>query len=272
MKFMSILGIAALLFFLGVSIAARPIGAVSTAAGAVVVDANSTGWIDDQGRYVISGEAENNGTAPVENVTVTATLYNSSGETIATIFNYTCNNVLLPGRKSGFDLTLADTGKSTTVDHYALNVSSFTIAASRPTLLQLDLSSSYIDETNMTHVFGTIANNGSETATSVNVVVTCYNDSGYVMDVLSDQTTPNTIDPGQTAGFDIELGHASRAVLTTNWTITVESQEYEMIPEYNLPAVIGIILAVAAALAWPYARKAFFRLRNLHWARLRNRI
>jgi hypothetical protein len=229
------------------------------AAPRVIVRNNSTGWVDNQGRYVISGEVENDGDTAARNAMITATLYDSSSNVIATASNNTMMDILLPGRKSGFAVTLLDTAKSALVDHYTLNLTYSNYSQSKALKLEIILNSSYTDENQMTHVFGTVKNDGSETATSVHVLVTCYNDTGYVVDVNSGQTIPDSINSGQTAPFDVEFVHAARAAITTNWAIAVESQEYEIIPEYSFSVLIFVLLAAIAALlilALRGARKA----------------
>jgi hypothetical protein len=191
---------------------------------------------------------ENDGDTAAKNVMITATLYDSSRNVIATASNSTMMDVLLPGRKSGFAVTLMDTAKSALVDHYTLNVVYSTYSQTGALELEIVLNSSYTDENGPTHIFGTVKNDGSQTATSVHVLVTCYNATGYVVDVNSGWTSPDSINAGQTAPFDVEFVHAARAVLTTNWMIAVESQEYEMTPEYPFPMVIYSLLATIAAM------------------------
>jgi hypothetical protein len=253
-------GVCVLIAFL--SAICVPIAHISPvmAAPLVIVRNNSTGWIDDQGRYVISGEVENDGDTAATNVMITATLYNASSNVIATASNNTMMDVLLPARKSGFAVTLMDTAKSALVNHYTLNLTYSTYSQSRASELEIVLNSSYTDENGMTHIFGTVKNDGSQTATSVHVVVTCYNDTDYVVDVNSGWTSPDSINAGQTASFDVEFVHATRAALTTNWTIDVESQEYEMTPEYPFSMLTYGLLAAIAAMLMLASRRATARI------------
>jgi len=216
------------------------------AAANIVIRNNHTGFIEDGGRYLVVGEVENVGDVTVRGVVMTATLYNSSGEVVATPSNEIMMSYLLPGRKSPFGVLLWDVAKSALVHHYTLNLTFQPYPEGRPIGLEIVSSSSYTDHTDLKHVNGTIRNIGSQTATYVYVAATCYNETGYVVDVHYTWTNPMNINPGTTAPFDISFVRRDRALLTASWTLVVESQEYEMIPEFPFSICVYALLAASS--------------------------
>jgi len=216
------------------------------ASSLVIIGNNHTGWIDDLNRYVVSGEVENVGDAAARNIVIAATFYNSSGDIVANASNYAMLEVLLAGRKSGFAVTLFDAVKSAKVHHYTLDLTFSSDPQSRPQALEILSANQYTDGTGMRHGNGTVKNTGSQTGTYVYVMMVCYNETGYVVDTHYDWTTPENIDPKQIATFDISFVRRARALLTTRWTIAVESPEYEMIPEIPLSLFMFALFVVSA--------------------------
>ena len=222
----------------------------------VIIRNNHTAYIDEGGRYFIAGEVENVGDVTVRGIIMTATLYNSSGEVVATPSNEIMMSYLLPGRKSPFGVLLWDVAKSALVHHYTLNLTFQPYPEGRQLGLEIISNSYYVDGTGMKHVNGTIRNTGSQTATYVYVAATCYNETGYVVDVHYTWTDPMNINPGQTAPFDIEFVRRARGLLTTSWTLAVESQEYEMIPEFPFSICIYALLAASSIVIVAIKRKS----------------
>ena len=79
-----------------------------SAAGQVNILSHS-GWLDSVGYYHVSGEVQNVGDGALSFVKVTATFYDVSSTVIAVDFTYTALSVILPGRKSPFEIFLIDT-------------------------------------------------------------------------------------------------------------------------------------------------------------------
>jgi len=227
------------------------------AAANVVIRNNHTGFIEDGGRYFVVGEVENVGDETVRGVIITATLYNSSGDVVATPSNEIMMSYLLPkDGKSPFGVLLWDVSKSALVHHYALSLTFQPHPEGRPIGLEIVSSSSYTDHTGLKHVNGTIRNIGSQTATYVYVAATCYNETGYVVDVHYTWTNPMNINPGGTAPFDISFVRRDRALLTASWTLVVESQEYEMVPEFPFSICIYALLAAFSIILVARRRKS----------------
>ena len=98
-----------------ISVLALTLGIETVYAAPQVNILTHSGWLDSVGCYHVSGEVENVGDSPAGFVKVTATFYDSSDTVVATSFSYTMLKVLLPGRKSPFDILLTDTTQAAKV-------------------------------------------------------------------------------------------------------------------------------------------------------------
>jgi len=218
-----------------------------TAAAQVNILTHS-GFLDSVGYYHVVGEVQNVGDQAVDFVRVTATFYDSSDVVIATSFTYTTIELLLAGRKSPFDVIVIDETQAANVDHYSLGVT-FSATEPFPQGLEILSNSSYVDGVGYMHVVGEIENIESGTATYVKVVATFYDDTGTVVGTSFTYSDPSDLDVGQTAPFEVILLHKSGVLLTANYSVTAESSQYAIVPEFPsflvLPSfIIATLLAV----------------------------
>jgi len=206
-----------------------------------------SGWLDSIGCYHVSGEVENIGDSPANFVKITATFYDSTDTVVATSFSYTMLEVLLPGRKSPFDILLTDTGQAAKVHHYSLSVTS-SPADSIPLGLEILSNSSYVDDVGCMHVVGEIKNVEAETTTYVMVVATFYNSTGHVVAAAFAYSDPSDIDSGQTAPFEILLTDTDRVSLVASYALTAQSDQYALIPEFS-PVIMTSLFMILAMFA-----------------------
>ncbi|MDI6690478.1 MAG: FxLYD domain-containing protein [Candidatus Bathyarchaeota archaeon] len=190
-----------------------------------------SGWLDSIGHYHVSGEVENVGDGAASFVKITATFYDSSDTVIATSFTYTRLSVLLPARKSPFEVLLIDTTQATKVHHYSLSVK-FSATSPIPIGLEILSNSSYIDAVGCMHVVGEIKNIATGNATYVKVIATFYNSTGHVVATDFTYSDPSDISPGQKAPFDVLLIHKNRAPLVATYALTAESNQYAVVSEF----------------------------------------
>lgn len=186
-----------------------------------------SGWLDSIGYYHVSGEVQNVGSGAVNYVEIVATFYNSSNVVVATDFTFTDVDVILPGRKSPFDVLLYDSTQSARVDHYSL-AATYSTTNAIPKVLEILSYSSYTDTYGYMHVVGEIRNNGAANATFVEVIATFYDSTGKV--VVTDFTFANPYDlqPNQVAPFEVLLSHDQLVPLVSTYTLTAQSNEYAM--------------------------------------------
>lgn len=197
-----------------------------------------TGYLDSLGYYHVIGEVQNTGDQAVNFVKITATFYDSNDVVVATEFTYTMVDVILPNRKSPFDIILADAVQSAKVDHYSLTVT-FSAASPKPLGLEILSHSSYIDSIGWMHVVGEIKNIGTETANYVKVIATFYDEAGKVVAAEFTFSDPSDIEPGQKAPFEILLSD-ERASYAASYELTAESTQYAIVPEFH--SVIALLL------------------------------
>lgn len=205
-----------------------------------------TGYLDSLGYYHVVGEVQNTGDQAVNFVKVTATFYDSSDVVVATEFTYTILDVILPDRKSPFDIILTDAVQSTKIDHYSLSVT-FSAASPKPLGLEILSHSSYTDSIGWMHVVGEIKNIGSGTANYVKVIATFYDETGKVVAAEFAYSNPSDIEPGQKAPFEILLSD-ERAPYVASYELTAESTQYAIVPEFHSTITLLLLTIVSITL------------------------
>lgn len=242
-------------FLLGILVSI--IGSISSVkAPPQIVILSHTGYIDLLGFYNVVGEVQNTGDQAARYVEIIATFYNSSNVVVGTSFTYSDVSVLSPERKSPFRILLADTTQVLKTDHYSLNVD-FTPAASLPQGLEILSHSSYTDTLDFIHIVGEVKNIGNAIATYVQVIATCYDDTGKVVEEGFTFSNPNDIEAGQTAPFEILITGENKE-LVTSYTLTAESTQYAEIPEFNSYLALLLTVGIACSIIM-YKRKTSAR-------------
>ena len=238
--------------------------------------------------YLVMGEVQNNGDAPVTNIKVTANYYdvsdafiNSTETSILALPSYINDDfVLMPGAKAPFStMMLSKDSGAENVDHYNLTVS-FQPSNPLPPLLQITVDQ-VIDyknpvnpaQANALHVNGTIKNLGSSTTENWYVYVTGYDSSGQ--QIGSDHYDNNLLGPGETHSFSVTVQNDYKLSLDTsarvkdfaNYTITAQSDVFNdtlssnvgqytavsdisgVVPEYqSILAALLLLIAVTTVL------------------------
>jgi len=227
-----------LLILTGIAASLSPVNAT----GPVRV-LSSSGYLDSQGNYRIIGEVTNRGSTPINFVQVQATFYDSLGSPITTRFDLTMLYVILPDRKSPFELALLDTAQSSRVSTYTLTVSYLETAA-LPMKLEILWHSSITDPQGNIHITGALKNNGDEKLVNAKVVATYYDTYSHVVAAALigfDPDLVGDINPNQTTYFQIELQN-ERAQYAQTYTLAAESNQYTMIPEHPTTMLLLILL------------------------------
>jgi hypothetical protein len=147
----------------------------------------------------IIGQVQNNFTFPIQFVQITGTVYNSNHQLVATSDTYTDMDVLNPGAKSGFDILF--TNVPTGASSYAVSASYQQASTSKPPSLSISIGHQNIDLINTYHLLGEVTNQGNNTATFVKVSAVLFDSDHKIVDVVNTFTSPNNLQPGQTAPF-----------------------------------------------------------------------
>lgn len=207
---------------------------------------SDSGFTDILGYYHVVGEVENTGDVGLEFIQVTATFYDSSHQVIATSFTFTTLNILLPGRKSPFEILLVDIGQAAQVDHYSLNTQHNVHGAVVPIGLEILSDSSYEDMIGYMHIVGEIKNIDDSPTTFVKVIATCYDGSGTVVTTGFTFSNPTDLDPDEVAPFEILLVYTDRVDLIVSYSLTAESDGCAIIPEFQVATILLAILGLIA--------------------------
>lgn len=195
--------------------------------------------------YHVVGEIENTGTTNLHLLNVTAIFYGESNSFIGSGSSYTLLDVLLPGKKTPFEVIFKDSNVSQ-IQNYTLSLQFNEYLGEKPPALQILENKTYVDEAGFQRINGTIKNLALTNATAVKVVATFYAEEGKVVGVAVSYTTPSTIASNQTAPFDLELKR--KGLFFPNYILTAESFEYALVPELS-PLYLYSILLISALIA-----------------------
>lgn len=204
-----------------------------------------TGYMDSIDYYNVVGEMANTGNVSLRFMKVTATFYDSSNTVVGTSFTYALPDTLPPGRRGPFRLSLSDKTQSSKVHHYTVS-GDFQSTTDLPQKLRIQGNSTYIDSIGYRHYLGEVKNQGSATAHYVKVIATCYNSTGGVVAMGWTYTSSTDIATNGTSGFDVDIP-SYRVSLVKSYALTVDSNDYAMIPEYPvlflalLPATLVLL-------------------------------
>ena len=220
------------------------------AAVSLTILPTDSGYLNDFYFYYIVGEVQNEGSTPVTNVVINATLYDSTGASVANISQPTVLSTILPGRISPFDITLYSTALSQRVLNYTLHISQYLPTSNGQAGLMIVSNTSSLDS-NGFHVSGTIKNIGTQNTTFVQVIATFYNTTGHVITTVADYSDPSSLSINQTAPFNLSL-NSSAAKQVDRFALEAESydsnfvQDYELIPEFQpIPFMFTLLILVA---------------------------
>lgn len=194
-------------------------------------------------RYFLTGEIENIGDSPAGFVWINVTFFDSDDTVLFCENNLgvVSMGVILPEHKAPF-VIYADLYASS-VDHYSFEINYQTVEPI-PIGLELVSSNKSLGENDKLIVSGEVKNIGSYTAISPWIHVTYYDSDGIVVNMLRGATTPQDIEPNQTASFTIEspwwYGIANEQV--ESYAITAVCDQYVLIPEFPAIAFIPLFL------------------------------
>jgi len=225
----------ALTIILGILLGSINTQVIPQASAAGISLVSDMGYLDQAHNYHVVGEVKNVGTTTYQFITITVNFYDVNNQLVTTRFGMTMLDILLPARRSPFDISLLDESLSSMVDHYSISI---TQSSGTPTLkgLRIDSYSSFLDETGAMHAIGNIKNFKDLTAENVKVVATFYDSEGKVIAATSNYIDPeeSVLLPGESRGFELVIDVESSA-LASSYILTAESIQYAIISEVPPP-------------------------------------
>ncbi len=220
--------IAISIFLLAILILSFPIIFLSPVrAAASVTLLSSSGWADLTNVYHITGEVQNTGSGTVALVVVLATFFDANNNMLDSQFTYASLNYLQPNAKSPFSIIEWQSTIVSKIDHYKLQVS-FSPSSIVSPALQI-LSSNLYGDTTGVHVIGEIQNLGTAKSTGTEVYATFYDANGKVVDIAFSLASPDIIASGGISSFDVPCKDSTQLPLISNYSLTAESKEFELI-------------------------------------------
>jgi len=222
------------IFFLILAFLSNLAATPAQAIGQAAILPNHTGYLDLTTipiTYHVVGEVNNTNTVSLKWLRVTATFYDQNNLLIGSNSSYAFLDVLLPARKTPFEVVWVGDGAKQ-IYNYSLTSEFSEYTGEKPLALEILENATYVDEAGFLKVNGTVRNIGESNATGVKVVATFYNDQGKVVGVTFGYTMPLTIMPSHTEHFDLEL--RPKGVNFSYYSLTAESTEYALVPELSL--------------------------------------
>ena len=165
----------------------------------------------NQGDLVVVGEIQNVGSSIIQNVTVSGTAYNSTGQAVASAEGIAYSYETPPGQKVPFFIDFTPASSTTPNSNYMSSVVSIDVSVlsvtdtstSPYTGLKFPQGVYNVTENGAYTAFGAVVNNGTETMAYVWVVTTFYNASDDVVAVnYTTGVLTTSLAPGATVTFE----------------------------------------------------------------------
>jgi len=204
---------------------------------------NDQKYIDDNNLLHIVGEIVNYTDKPISQIEISATIFSSTNSKITTINSNPPSHTIMPGMKAGFDILFSEKDPGF-VSYYELNFN-YKIASAKNQVIEITSSEISRDSLDNLAIVGTITNQGEITANMINVVATLYDRDGNVVTVSKTQTQPDFLKPGDENFFLVPVFDKKQASIVVDYTISAESDEYTVVPEFPLGS--GILLAASVS-------------------------
>ncbi|MDX9831102.1 MAG: FxLYD domain-containing protein [Anaerolineae bacterium] len=157
-----------------------------------------TPYMGSTSLYIV-GEVRNDTGSNVNDVEISATLRDGSGNVVDSDYFWSMIEILTPGMTSPFRIIFSEPPAWVSYD---LQVTWDTTTSHHPYALEVLNSTSYFDSYDEFHVVGEVRNQYAELRNYVRAFVTMYDAQGQVIGADSSYTNPNELSPGQTASFD----------------------------------------------------------------------
>lgn len=204
---------------------------------------NDQKYIDDDNLLHVVGEIANYTDKPISQIHISATTFSNTNSKIATVSSNTPSHTIMPGMKAGFDILFPEKNLNI-INHYELDFN-YKIASAKNQVIEITTSKISRDSLDNFAIIGTVTNQGEITANMINVVATLYDRDGNVVTVSKTQTQPDFLKPGDENFFLVPVFDKKQASNVVDYTITAESDEYTVVPEFPLGS--GILLAASVS-------------------------
>ncbi|MHA7646875.1 FxLYD domain-containing protein [Nitrosopumilus sp. S4] len=205
---------------------------------------NDQQYIGDDGAFHIVGEIINNLEAPLNQISIHATLFDKDGQIIENKKTSSLVNTIMPGMKGPFDLILAN-HNSKKVESYSLDLD-YSVSPPKNQVIGISESKSSMDNFNNFMITGTVSNKGETTANMISVIATTYDKNGKVVSVNRVNPEPDYLRSNDNAFFIVAIPDKIQTSKIVKYSLVAESEEYAAVPEFPIGTAVALILTLSA--------------------------
>ena len=205
---------------------------------------NDQKYVDSDGLLHIVGEIENNTSTPLNQIKISAILLDNNGNEVKSVVGETVSNIIMPEMKGAFDILIKNVS-SESIDDYELNLD-YRMAEPKNQVIEISSTTLTKDAYNNTVITGILENKGDITANMIRVVATLYDRDGNVLTVSESYTKPDFLRAGDNSNFIIPIHEKSQSIHAVDYSISAESDEYVVVPEFPLGTGLLLIVSVSS--------------------------
>ena len=214
---------------------------------------NDQKYVDSDGLLHIVGEIENNTSTPLNQIKISAILLDNNGNEVKSVVGETVSNTIMPEMKGAFDILIKNVS-SESIDDYELNLD-YRMAEPKNQVIEISSTTLTKDTSNNTVITGMLENKGDITANMIRVVATLYDRDGNVVTVSESYTKPDFLRAGDNSNFIIPIHEKSQSIHAVDYSISAESDEYVVVPEFPLGTGLLLIAVSYTHLTLPTNRE-----------------
>ncbi|MCV0392597.1 MAG: FxLYD domain-containing protein [Nitrosopumilus sp.] len=205
---------------------------------------NDQQYIGDDGTFHIVGEIINNLQAPLNQISIHATLFDKDGQIIESKKTSSLVNTIMPGMKGPFDLILTN-HNAKKVKSYSLDLD-YNVSPPKNQVIGISESKLSMDNFNNLMITGTVSNKGETTANMISVIATMYDKDGKVVSVNRVNPEPDYLRSQDNAFFLVSIPDKIQTNKITEYSLVAESEEYAAVPEFPIGTAVVLILTLSA--------------------------
>ena len=178
----------------------------STNESAISVKSVSTRYDSEFESFHIFGEVANNLNAPVQDVLLNVTFYDSQGNLTGTIISSPYFSKLAPGEKSAFDIVAQGDAASDLQDfsYYKISRTWEPATQEKEKLLRLDIREISLDPCGYYRIDGTITNVSNNHTSGIAISAAFYNEQNQIV-ATAFTTIKERLDPTKLDGFALVI-------------------------------------------------------------------
>ncbi|NND86222.1 MAG: DUF3426 domain-containing protein [Nitrosopumilus sp.] len=205
---------------------------------------NDQQYIGDDGAFHIVGEIRNDLKAPLNQISIHATLFDEHGKVIESKKTSSLINTIMPGMKGPFDLILTN-HNAKKVKSYSLDLD-YNVSPPKNQVIGITESKLSRDNFNNLMITGMVSNNGDITANMITVVATLYDKDGKVALVNTVNPEPDYLRAQDNAFFLVSIPDKIQTSKITEYSLVAESEEYAAVPEFPIGTIVLLIITLSA--------------------------